>query len=86
MKQGPALLKDWMHRMKFLQVETANYFGCDPSFVSQLLSGAREPGLIWAVKIERLTGIPVEAWLPTGRDESDQPAAVSSAKSQHSKA
>ena len=64
MKSGPEQLKDWMHRRKFLQAEAAEYLGVHFTFVCRLVSGKRSPGLDNAVKIERLTGIPVEAWLP----------------------
>jgi transcriptional regulator with XRE-family HTH domain len=82
MKSGPAQLKDWMHRRKFLQKETAEFLGFDETFVSQLVNGRRQPGLVNAIVIERLTGIPVEAWLSTSVDESSAGAAAAVAKPQ----
>jgi transcriptional regulator with XRE-family HTH domain len=70
MQSGAEQLKDWMHRRRFLQREAGEHLGFDYTFVSQLVNGHRTPGLENAVAIERLTGIPVEAWLPTHRDKS----------------
>lgn len=64
MHSGPEQLKDWMRRRGFTQADMARYFGWDESFVSVLVSGRRNPGLETAVTIERLAGIPIEAWLP----------------------
>ncbi len=86
MVSGSAQLKDWMHRRRFLQRETAEYLDCDVSFISQLLRGARVPGLGNAILIERKTGIPVEAWLPKGLDESVECIPVGAAKVRRDKA
>jgi transcriptional regulator with XRE-family HTH domain len=82
MESGAKQLKEWMHRRRFMQTEAAKYLGFDPTFVSQLVNGARTPGLDNAIKIERATGIPVEAWLSTDRDETVQPVSAGAAKSQ----
>jgi transcriptional regulator with XRE-family HTH domain len=68
MKSGREQLKDWMGRRGLNQTETAGHFGWDITFISQLVNGRRLPGLTNAVKIERETGIPVEAWLPNELD------------------
>lgn len=70
MKPGRLELKDWMNRRNFAQHELAEYLGMDETTVSKLLKGTRNPGLENAVAIERKTGIPVEAWMPTGGDTS----------------
>jgi len=80
MKSGAEQLKDWMHRRRFLQREAAEHLGFDATFVSQLVNGARIPGLDNAIKIERETGIPVEAW-STQRGESAQPISAGADKS-----
>ena len=69
MKSGPEQLRDWMRRRVFNQAETAEHFGWDETTISKILNGVRVPGLENAVKIERETGIPVEAWLPTPADK-----------------
>lgn len=79
MTLGPAQLKDWMLRRRFLQKEAAEYLGMDETFVSQMVNGKRTPGLENAVHIERMTGIPVEAWVPT---EVGNSSAVESPKAQ----
>lgn len=75
MQAGPEQLKDWMRRRGFTQADAARYLVCDESFVSMLMSGRRGAGLANAIKIERLTGIPVEAWAASEVDESE-PAVV----------
>lgn len=70
MKSGAEQLKDWMDRRGFNQTETAVHFGWDITFISQLVNARRNPGLTNAVKIERETGIPVEAWVSSEVDES----------------
>jgi transcriptional regulator with XRE-family HTH domain len=86
MKSGAEQLKDWMHRRRFLQREAAEHLGFDATFVSQLVNGARVPGLDNAVRIERETGIPVEAWMPSERDETVQPVSAGGRKSRSDKA
>lgn len=64
-----------MKRRGFNQTQTAEHFGWDPTFISQLLADPprrRKPGLDNAIKIERETGIPVEAWSSSALDESDE--------------
>ena len=86
MKSGPQQLKDWMIRRKFLQRETADHLGFHETFISQLLNGARVPGLENAIHIERETGIPVEAWLPSDRGQTEQPVTAGSGKPRQDKA
>ncbi len=60
---GPKLLDDWCERMKFPTNKAAcDYLGLAESTVCKLRKGTREAGLDVALKLERLTGIPVEAW------------------------
>ncbi len=72
MKTGAEQLSDWMER-RFpestrRQRDTAEHFGWDETFIAKLMTGARLPGLVNALRIERETGIPVEAWVPSGLD------------------
>ena len=71
MEAGAAQLLDWMARRGLSQQETARLWGWDVTFVSKLVRGHRLPGLANALKIERETGIPVEAWMvnPLADDE-----------------
>lgn len=69
-KRGGDQLRDWMQRRGFNQAEAAEHFGWDCAFVSMLVNGKRTPGLTNAIIIERTTGIPVEAWSFSGRDDS----------------
>jgi plasmid maintenance system antidote protein VapI len=71
MKPGAAQLRDWMDRRALNQRETAELFGWDETFISQLVNRRRVPGLTNAIRIERETGIPVESWVSSARDESD---------------
>lgn len=72
MKSGAEQFKDWMHRRfghDSPQRDTAILFGWDRTFVSALIRGRRIPGLVNAIKIERETGIPVEAWAASELEE-----------------
>lgn len=72
MQDGADQLRDWMDRRGFNATETAVYFGWDLTFVSKLLNRHRSPGLTNAIKIERQTGIPAEAWVSSELDTSDE--------------
>lgn len=73
MQSGPEQFRDWMRRRGFNQSDAARYLEFDQPYVSQLLSGVRCPGLANAIHLERLTGIPVEAWATSELDESPDP-------------
>ena len=62
MKTGAELLKNWIGRSTYKQVDAAVALGLTQSYLSLLANGKRVPGRDKAVRIERLTGIPVEAW------------------------
>lgn len=68
MKPGCDQLADWMKRRGLNLSETADHFGWDQTFISKLINGHRLPGLANAIKIERETGIPVEAWQSSEQD------------------
>jgi transcriptional regulator with XRE-family HTH domain len=86
MQAGAEQLKDWMHRRRFMQREAAEYFGWDESYISQLVNGVRIPGLANAVRIERMTGIPVEAWAPSELDSPEVSLGLRAVKAQNNKA
>jgi transcriptional regulator with XRE-family HTH domain len=86
MQSGPQQLKDWMHRRRFMQQEAAEYFGWDETYISQLVNGRRSPGLENAVKIERATGIPVEAWVTSAVDIPAEPVGANARNRKHDKA
>jgi hypothetical protein len=72
MKSGAEQLIDWMER-RFpestrKQRDTAEHFEWDETFIAKLVTGARLPGLVNALRIERETGIPVEAWVSSELD------------------
>lgn len=78
MKTGAEQLVDWMRRRGFTARDTANHFDWDETFISKLVKGHRLPGLTNAIRIERETGIPVEAWVSSELDEqpADEPQAA----------
>lgn len=82
MTTGAEQLKDWMERRGFDQRETARYFGWDETYVSKIVKGVRRPGLDNAHKIERLTGIPTQAWDSSELDNTGEPEAANSHKGQ----
>lgn len=69
MIHGRTQLREWIDRRCDSDRDAARLLDLDHTFLSQLLNGHRNPGLANAVKIERTTGISVEAWLPTGVGE-----------------
>lgn len=66
---GRERLAQWLERAKLNQLEAAEIIGIDKTQLSQILTGKRRPGLDNAVKIERATGIAVEAWVPLDEAE-----------------
>ena len=80
MQSGAEQLREWMRRAKFSQAELARHLGFEESYVSVLLSGKRTPGLENAIKIERRTGVMVEAWASSELDESLEQAVQARAK------
>lgn len=70
MQSGAALLKQWVERRGYSQVEAAEILGLHESFMSMLVRGHRIPSLTNAIRIERLTGIPVSAWASSAVDKS----------------
>ena len=61
-----------MARRVLSGIETARTLGMHPTVISNLITGRRLPGRENAIKIERATGIPVEAWTPTRVGKSDK--------------
>lgn len=74
-----------MRRRGFNAAGAARFLGFDQPYMSVLLSGKRTPGLDNAIKLERLTGIPVEAWASTELDDYDTPEPVVASKPQITK-
>lgn len=68
---GRERLAQWLQRAKVNQLEAAELIGIDKTQLSQILTGKRRPGLDNAIKIERATGIAVEAWVPLEEDKTD---------------
>lgn len=64
-----------MRRRGFTQADAARYLEYEESLVSKVLKGGHTPGLRNAIHLERLTGIPVEAWAtPLEETDARQPA------------
>lgn len=68
MSQGQERLRDWIGRSKLSQRAAADLLDMHWTFLNQILNDKRSPALATAVRIERMTGIPVEAWMPTDVD------------------
>lgn len=73
---GPDELRDWMRRRGFTQADAARYLDYEESLMSKILNGQHRPGLQNAVNIERLTGIPVEAWASELVVDAERPMAA----------
>lgn len=76
MLSGIEQFKDWLRRRGFSQADACRYLQFDEPYLSGLLTGRRTPGLANAIHIERLTGIPVEAWASALDDSEDRQPAV----------
>jgi len=59
-----ANLHDFIERAGITQRQMAERIGCSTSFLSEVLSGRKAPGVGLALRIERETGgaVPVAAW------------------------
>jgi transcriptional regulator with XRE-family HTH domain len=69
-----------MARAKLTQRAAAKLLGMHYTFLSQILSRDRSPALGTAVRIERVTGVPVEAWMPTDVDDDSNAAPARTGK------
>lgn len=83
---GSEQLRAWIDRRCESDREASRLLGLDHTYLSQILNGHRTPGLANSIKIERVTGIPVEAWVPTDDGKSDPVGVSPSAKRRRSKA
>lgn len=70
---GPEALRQWIERRELQQQEAAKLIGIHFTLLNHYLTRRRRPPLESAIKIERVTGIPVEAWVTS---EQDEPALV----------
>lgn len=64
-QNGRERLADYRRRARLKQYELADLVGLHETTLSQILSGRRRPGLDIAVRIEAVTGVPVESWSDT---------------------
>lgn len=85
MESGPEQLRDWMRRRGFTQADASRYLEYNEPMVSRILNGSYNPGLRTALRIEHLTGIPVEAWAASELDELDLPVTAIAGKRKVSK-
>ena len=60
---GAGQLKRWMAREKLNQTQACRRLEMPESMFSRIVRGLSNPGLKVASKIERLTGIPMNAWI-----------------------
>jgi hypothetical protein len=68
MLDGQTRLREWLRRSMLSQRAGAELLGMHFTFINKILRCGRAPSLATAIRIERVTGIPVEAWMPTGVD------------------
>jgi plasmid maintenance system antidote protein VapI len=69
MQSGAQLLREWIKRRGYSQIEAANVLGIRESFMSMLVNAHRTPGLHIALQIERMAGIPAAAWASSRVDK-----------------
>ncbi len=85
MYSGPDQLRDWMRRRGFTQADAARYLDWDQGNISVVLAGKRTLGLETALRVERLTGIPVEAWSETESERIAEATLAAGAKRRNDK-
>lgn len=80
MQSGRERLREWIERSKMNQTAAAELLSIHPVMLSQILNGARNPGLPTAVAIEDVTGIPVRSWTLSRVSEAKEAATVAVGK------
>lgn len=68
---GAARLRAWLPKNKMTQREFSAHAEIHWTHVNQLCSGRRKPSLAVALKLQRLTDIPVECWLTPSQSAED---------------
>lgn len=63
-------LVGWLNRSHMRPSELASQLEITRPYMSQILHGERRPSLELLMKIARITGVPVVAWVDTGVSES----------------
>lgn len=62
-KRTPATLTEYLESTEMTQTALAEKLGIAPSFISQIISGHKQPSLDVAARIEDMTGVPMRALL-----------------------
>ena len=65
--RGPKLLERALARKGWSQGDLERELGAGDAVVSKWINGVRTPGLEYALKIERLLGVPAESWVEGAR-------------------
>lgn len=63
-----------MDRSHMQQKDFAAKINVTDGYLSQILSGARRPGMDIAEAIEAETGVPMVSWVDTRRGKADRPS------------
>lgn len=71
MKIGRERLAAYLRRSRLKQNELADMVGVSAPYLSQIVRGRRKPGLDMALRIEQVTGVPVDSWAATLRGNKD---------------
>lgn len=66
-KDGAELLGDYLRTHALTREQFAEKVGSTGAAVSRWVTRDRVPSIAWAMKIERVTGIPLEAWAKVER-------------------
>jgi transcriptional regulator with XRE-family HTH domain len=65
MEHGSEQLAAWIQRSNLKQVEAARKLGFDRTTLNKILKRVRTPGRENAIRLQRIAGVPIEAWTPT---------------------
>lgn len=76
---GAQAVLDWIDRQGLNQRQAAVKIGIGHDYLNHIVCGRSKVGLSTALRIERTTGIPVEAWDSTGVDKRE-PVTIAKAR------
>jgi transcriptional regulator with XRE-family HTH domain len=85
MMSGRERLRGWIDRSKYTQRQAAEILGIGEVYLSQILAGIRTPGLDTAVRVEALSGVPVQSWARNELRSAPEPVGVSARKARSSR-
>lgn len=73
---APRQLLLWLRSTRQKQAAAAKILGIHKSTLSQFLNGEKTPSLKLAVRLQHITGIRPESWVPTSEPKREPPKKI----------